>query len=373
MSKYYFRSRQDEFLTQKLDNHPPFLGADVGFSMLLDISGNEKTYLWLFGDTLIGDIIDGKRQIDNPPDTPPNVTTMNSIGLWTIPNNEIIKSNLSYYLPIYMGQPQQNGDTYGFFSPIQTDLSNNPMIYWPINALYVQDKIFVTCEKMAAYPSYKFLGMDILQLNPYPYNDPSLWTYKYISSIPGLNDSLTIGNATIYDSGYVYLYGSSNTKDGFVTRIRDKDFIKGDWINSLYVYNNQKEWSLFYSQSSVPKIIYSPLPIESCIMFHSFLKKYIMISVGTYLAGDKVLLFYSDTLYGPWYGPKIIYTIPKRFTKNKNYDWYAAKFHPEFIQKPNEIYWTYNVNSWDVADLNTDLEIYTLKMIRTEIYPKLFY
>ena len=54
-------------------------------------------------------------------------------------------------------------------------------------------------------------------------------------------------------------------------------------------------------------------------------------------------------------------------TTNPNIFYYAANFHQEFAKNLNELYWTYNINSFNFEDQFTDINIYTPKMVKTII------
>jgi len=365
---FTFTSNENAFLTQILDNHPPFLGADIGSSILLHSNNNTKTYLWFFGDTLLGNINSNQRQWSTLPPSPYLYpSTRNSVGLWTVTNNDISTSVLQHYAPAYTGQPGQNGVTFGFFSPNQPDIINAPLVYWPIAVITINNEIYTLCEKCSA-TSLNIAGHDIVKLIASPYNDPSQWTYQYLSTIPGVDNNTTIGNALVTDNNYVYLYGSKNgpNYNGFVTRISFNDFINGTW-NNLQVYN-QDHWSMYYT-TQLNTFIFTPLTLSSAIIWHNYMSKWIMLSISAYAIGPKVALFHSDSLVGPWTGPIFIYDIPSSYLVNTNIIYYAPNFHPEFMSNnsSNEIYWSYNLNSFDVDDLTNNLFLYTPKVIKTVV------
>lgn len=368
--KFNFNSIEDAFLTKISGNNPPFIGADVASSILLNIEGNKKTYLWFFGDTLKGTIIDNQRIWEVPLDAPPySPSTRNSIGIWSIYDNNILSSTLNHYIPTYNNQTGQNGLTYGFFSPIQTDLENDPQNYWPINAININNELYVICERVSAL-SLTTYGIDVLKLNVSSLEDPKNWTYEFMTTIPGITDTLTIGNAfTKNIDNFIYFYGSKNIPYyyGFVTKISTNNFINNNWINGLQVYNGSG-WVLYYSYS-IPKTIYSPLPLTSTITYHSFMSKWIMLTINFLIYGPKVGLFYSDNLEGNWNGPIFIYDIPNKYLINSNIVYYAPFFHNEFMENiySQDIFWSYNINSFNVIDLQTNTFLYTPKIIRTTV------
>jgi len=262
---------------------------------------------------------------------------------------------------LYTNQPGQNSATFGFFSPIQPDPASPTENYWPISALIINNQIYVICERING--GLNLVGIDILKLNAYPYNDPSQWTYEYLSSIPGITNTLTIGNAfTIGSDNYIYLFGATNNPyNGIVTRISQNNFVNGNW-NTLQVYSNN-QWKLYYS-TAIPDIITSSLALTSAVYYSTFIKKWLILNIDVY--GPKVGLFYSDYLQGPWIGPIFIYEIPSEYLINDTINYYCPNFHPEFIKNANEIYWTYNLNTTGgFGELETDLAIYTPKMIKT--------
>jgi hypothetical protein len=355
---YTFNSIQNNLLTNYLGINQPFLGADIASSILIHSSETEKTYLWFFGDTDYGKLIESNNQIYR---SISNITR-NTIGIWKIFNNNSF-SNLEHYIPLYSGQPGQNENTYGFFSPIQPDPNNPTLNYWPINALKIDNKFYVICEKIDG--DLNTVGIDILQLIINNVNEPSTWTYNYLSTIPGITNTFTIGNTFVENDGYVYLYGSNTNKYiGFVNRITKNNFIIGNW-SELEVYSNSG-YKLFNS-GAIPKTIFSPLPLTSTIIFNPYIKSWLILSIDIFALGPKVGLFYSNSLEGPWNGPNFIYTIPSEFIIDSDIIYYAPNFHQEFAQNINELYWTYNINSLNFWDQFSDLNLYTPKMVKTTI------
>ena len=356
---YSFNSIQNDELTNYLGINQPFLGADVASSILINSTEQENTYLWFFGDTDYGNLIQTNNQIER------NITniTRNTIGIWKIYKNNSL-SNMIHYIPIYSGQPGQNNITYGFFSPIQPDPNNPTLNYWPINALNIDNKFYVICEKIMG--GLNTVGIDILELIIININDPSTWVYNYLSTIPNISNTFTIGNTFVENEGYVYLFGSNTNKYiGFVTRITKNNFIIGNW-NELQVYT-QTGYKIFNSVT-IPKTIFTPLPLTSTIIFSPFINSWIILSIDFFnTLGPKIGLFYSNTLEGPWNGPNFIYNVPSEYIINPNIVYYAANFHQEFAKNLNELYWTYNINSLNFEDQITDINIYTPKMVKTII------
>jgi len=349
---YTFNSIQNDVLTNYLGINNPFLGADVASSILINSSETENTYLWFFGDTLSGDVVNGTRNV--------SAVTRNCVAIWTVKNG-IPTSKLNHYIPIYSGQAGQSQISYGFFSPIQPDPNNPTLNYWPINAVKIDNKFYVICEKIMG--GLNTVGIDILQLNIENINDPATWSYDYLSTIPGITNTFTIGNTFVVNKGYVYLFGSNTINYiGFVTRISTNNFINGNW-NELQMYTNNGYKS--YNSLAIPKTIFSPLSLTSTIMYHHLMNMWLIISIDFITFGPKVGLFYSATLEGPWNGPNFIYTVPSEYIINSSIIYYAPNFHPEFAQNVNEIYWTYNINSFIFEDELTDLNIYTPKMVKT--------
>lgn len=205
---------------------------------------------------------------------------------------------LKHYAPTYTGQPGQNGVTYGFFSPSQPDIDNYPLSYWPIAVIKINNEIYTLCQKCqsTSLNSLNIVGHDIVKLNAIPYDDPSQWTYQYLSTIPGVDNNTTIGNALITNNNYVYLYGSKNgtSYNGFVTRISSNDFINGTWNNLQVYYQNQ--WSPYYT-TKLSNFIFTPLTLSSTIMWHNYMSKWIMLSITAFFLAQRLSYFILITLW----------------------------------------------------------------------------
>ena len=354
---YLFNSFQVNNLTSILgiaDStiiNPGFLGADVASSILYYSNTNIKKYLWFFGDTLFGKVV----TVNGVTQRLTLKIPRNSIGIWTFQNNKPTEV-INHYITIYTDQANQNKDSYGFFSPIQPNPENPIYNYWPINAININNEYYVLCEKILI-GSLNTIGIDILKLNINDIDSPSTWTYEYKSTIPKITTTYTIGNTSIINKNFVYLFGSSTTQyNGFVTRLSTNNFILGNW-NLLELYTN----------ILIPKQLFYPLALTSTIQWFPFMNSWIILTIDKFIYGPKVALFYSNELYGEWKGPIFIYNIPEYYLIDSNIVYYAPMLHPEFCQESNEIYWTYNLNSFSTIDLVDDLNIYTPKMIKTII------
>jgi hypothetical protein len=81
--------------------------------------------------------------------------------------------------------------------------------------------------------------------------------------------------------------------------------------------------------------------------------------------GDKILVRTAREPQGPWSAPKSIYQVPNLDRKKQHFT-YAAKAHPE-LSRPGELLVSYVVNSLDFGESSTNAAIYRPRFIRVPL------
>ncbi|HEY1600355.1 MAG TPA: hypothetical protein VGG64_12175 [Pirellulales bacterium] len=78
--------------------------------------------------------------------------------------------------------------------------------------------------------------------------------------------------------------------------------------------------------------------------------------------GTKILVRTARSAYGPWSSPKPIYQVPDIQPAKKHFT-YAAKAHPE-LSRAGELLVSYVVNSFDFGESSTNASIYRPRFVR---------
>jgi len=296
-----------------------WLGADVSTSIHL----GEDLYLWLWGDTLVGNcyMLNGERVR--------HITRMPHSSLALVHMNGNRKPE--YIIPV---------DNRGVFYPKY--LQNSPLYYWIVAGEVgpLTGKLYICAmviNNTGTGIGFEQLGSDIIIVDN-PQSPPDQWQWNSFR-LPYTDGKNSWGAAISSDGAYLYLVGLYVGGQALV-RIPEVDMANHNF-GALQFYSKDNRW-LSGIDSLVP-FLSSPFTVtETTLMYHPNLKKWYMVGSQAYQSFIYVSL--ADNITGPWQSYSI-YTIPAPWSNGKLYINYAAKVHPEFQAKDNEIVFTYNTNS----------------------------
>lgn len=355
------------------------LGHDAAYSIQLD----DGRSFWSFGDTLIGEkllaydpekeLIDvwlntdwAKENISMEPNTACFVNAKNAEELITLK-------------PFYI---EKNGVAKKIIgTSLAPNRANRYRPIWPMDGIFLNKTIylydiFVDCGIFD--PSKKEQSLDInlygagLSKAEFPYTTftklkPTIYPtppkdlanfceYPYIwwNCEASENDGEKIpafGTAVLKTpvDGYVYIYGSRvDNVNGEMVHGVYLSRVKTEKIEDLnkYEYYSKQGW---VKQPKNLQMLFDGNANELSISFNPYLNKYLCIysyvgkidSEGNIFSGamEEVHLRTADYPQGPWSDPIVIYKAKKSHYLDTCY---AAKEHPEFMEKNGKIiYFTF--------------------------------
>lgn len=165
------------------------------------------------------------------------------------------------------------------------------------------------------------------------------------------------GSAIYEDHGYTYVYGVEDlgaVKYMHLARVRTEHLTSDDWQ-----YYGATGWT---SDESASVRIMSGVANEFSVT--RFQGKYTLItSDATEPLSTKIVMYRSDSLTGPFTNKTLLYTTPET---SGNVFTYNAKAHPE-LGTDNRLVVTYNVNSFDTADVYTNVDNYRPRYIDIDV------
>jgi len=306
-----------------------WIGADADYSIPLSSS----VTLWLFGDTVIGQVRDGKRV---------NATMVNnSIAL--LPGGG---SPRFFYRTNAAGKPAS------VFQPV--DDTNS--FFWPWDGVRTDRGLFVFLMQVRHTADKSVWGFKVfataLAFVPNPDAPPQDWkiTFRTVPFKP-------FGWAVLKDAGYVYIYGSNRKRGGsFVARASENsldDF--GQW--RFYENGHWGENEL----DATP--IFTEAPPEGTVRWLPDLHRFAAI-YSPDIFGD-IVMRTSESPVGPWNDRRVVYHCDEGKLSRAFYC-YAGKMHPE-LSRPGELVVTYAVNSNEFSDLFSDARIYWPRFVRLKL------
>ncbi len=320
-----------------------WIGADGNYSVPL--SPNET--LWLFSDTFVGEIKEGKRV---------NARMIhNSIALQSGTNRPVF-----YYGKTSDGRPDSfinplHGATNGYFWL-------NHGLKTP-QALYCFALQVLTVDTKSPF-GFKLKDGWLIRVSN-PEASPDEWrmtqTKVPFTKISG-DESLIFGGAVLEEKGFAYIFGSESWKEKkrnaqtslVMARVPVEKF--GDF--DQWRFHSNGEWRKDTKRLSP---LFENLGSEFSISRLPSNGKY--VAVYTEGISDRIVLRSAPALTGPWREAQLIYRCPDAGWSSKVFC-YAAKAHPELPGAPDELLITYAANSWNFWDLFTDPRLYWPRFVR---------
>ena len=316
-------------------------GGDGAYSTPL--GGNR--ILWLFGDTLIGEVKDGRRVI-----------------LGMVPNS----------IAIQMGNEPQaasidffpDGGSAPFLKP-----EEGPGWFWPYHALRTPEGLYfflLQLERADIPPPFGFrLVSTWLGHVRNPDEPPHRWIFSR-RKIPWGNAQRQFGSFVLMKEDHCYIYGTV------------AELVKGQisWnlilarapIGRLADFNS---WLFFRDGEWIADVdragwICENVASEFSVSFQPLLNQYVLVYTekGFSEHSNSSVIRLSPNLHGPWSDPIPFYRCPEA-QRNPRICCYAAKGHPEIALSPEELIITYVTNSCD-GDLKAlaDASLYRPRFLR---------
>ncbi len=304
----------------KDSNFPTWLGADAATSIRVD----DSTYVWLFGDTLIGKSEGGRRKY--------SVFIHNTIGVSQKMEGGDFGRIEKYWreddgkiLPIFPCQEKEK-------------------FYWPLVGARLNNSLVIAADKVTTEDTetFKTLGTTLFTMSN-PEKPPTEW--NYFSNFLPEEGGVTWGSALLVHDGWLYVFGEKGAGFGSKStlgRLKVGEAEAGNW-DRLRVWS-EGDWKVGGTPTPVPGL---PGTSETTVDHNSFLGWY---SLRIPPLGYGVHLYTAGGLTGPWKDQGKVYSVPSPWSseetdKGKNlFSAYAVKSHPELAQNEDEIVITYNVN-----------------------------
>ena len=322
-----------------------WIGGDGVCSAVL----GPKRVLWLFGDTLLGTVKDGKR--------PGAAMVNNTIG---------IQSGLGKEATIrFVSGRSKDGKPAAFLVP-----ADGKGWFWPQTAVEVEGRLFVFLPQVDRTKDPGVLGFKTigqwLAIVENPEDDPEQWRVKQ-QRLPFADfqpeRALSWGSAVLAVGDYLYVYGfrEQGKKIGqrrlTVARVPAKkldDF-------TAWEFRTEASWS---PKATDATTLAAGLATEFSVTQAPGGKGYVAVYTENGL-GNRIVGRFASAPEGPWSAPLLLYTCPE-MGKDKGLFSYAGKAH-SWAASGNELLISYCVNSWEFARLFGDETVYRPKFVRVQL------
>lgn len=392
-----------------------WLGADVALSIpvgnLHCLGGKSKcpngnSYLWVWGDTLVGNLVGGERNITRMPHDSFGLIS-NSAGLRetkALQSSKLLHqkdkqvrkfpSNLEYFIP---------DSNWGFFRP--PDYSSLSY-YWVVAGMLGPfEKLFFIAMRIRNIPSglgFEQVGSDLIVVDKFKTGkdkimglvSPSNWTYR-TSTLPNSknncswNSGVTIANKDgrkvdvrgSAEDRYVYVIGRclwpNRGYGGALSRFPVNDFLRLNFSTVSYLRYDGTWTSPGPEQFQLGTLnmLFPSTFTEGVLTFNNYLNAwYIMLCQST---GPQINITYTngESLFSNW-TMRTVYTVPSQYSNyTRGITSYAAKQHIELAPATSNdkeydryIVFSYNSNSIKgLEPLVKDLNIYTPNFVQIDL------
>ncbi|MCP4258429.1 MAG: DUF4185 domain-containing protein [Planctomycetes bacterium] len=319
-------------------------GADGVYSVAL----TDDITIWLYGDTWIGSVVDGKHK---------NAKMVNNtIALQQ--GKDPAKASVKFFW-----STTKDGKPAAFFRPV-----DGTGWFWVLDGIVADEKLYLFLPQIIKTGEkgvfgFKHIGTWLAEVDN-PYDAPSAWRirqYKIPYGRYSKEGNLFFGSAVLRDEDFVYIYGAN------------EDWSKGmsgrSMIAARVPYKkiaDFEQWR-FYSDgrwlSDMTDItgFFNGTATEYSICYQPAIKQYVAVYTENGMS-ENVMMRLSPTPVGPWGPAHKIFECPE-VGWHKTYFCYAAKAHPE-ISKNNELIITYVCNSFDFWKMAADTRIYRPRFLR---------
>lgn len=320
-----------------------WIGGDGVYSALL----NQDRVLWLFGDSLIGEVTGGGRS-----------------GSVMVKNTLAIQSGTGPNAPIeFITGATENGKPTAFFTP-----ADGEGWLWPLAAVRVDDRLVVflaQLEKAGDGPfGFKAIGQ-WLGVVDNPDESPDEWRVKQ-HKLPFAefesDHTRSWGSAVLLQQDDLYVYGNAERGKGLG---RKQLLIARMSANQTEDF---KSWRFRTADGWIED------PADAAPLADGLATEMSVtpLSEGGYALvytengiGDRIVGRFSAAPEGPWSDPILLYKCPE-MKNDRGVFSYSAKAHA-WAAGEDELLISYCVNTWEFSRLFQDETVYRPKFVRVKL------
>jgi hypothetical protein len=324
-----------------------WIGGDGVASVVL----GPRRLLWLFGDTILGTVKDGRRT--------DAVMVNNSVA---------VQNGLGPDAPIrFAAGKSRAGKPSAVFLP-----ADGKGWFWPQSAVRVGGPLFVFLPQVDKTKEgdpfgFKHIGQWLAVVEN-PDDEPDAWRVKQ-QRIPftefGAARERSWGSAVLADSGFLYVYGYQQRGKGIGKRQLTVARVPGERLAEFaaWRFRTAKGWG-DRAEDAAP--LAGGLATEFSVSRVPGAKRYVVVYTENGL-GDRIVGRFADAPDGPWSAPVLLYKCPE-MARDKGVFSYAGKVHP-WAATGNELLLSYCVNAWEFARLFRDENVYRPRFVRVKLAP----
>jgi hypothetical protein len=326
-----------------------WIGADGVYSIPL---GSDTT-LWLFSDTFVGKVENGKR-LDAR-------MINNSIALQHGTNQ-----------PEFFYGTADDGKPASFIKPQHGSRRD---YFWLLHGARTARGLYFFLQRVVTVKPGTPFGFKLvdgwLACVANPDDPPPQWRITQ-SKVPFTSISakggLIFGGAVLSEGEFVYIFGGDSRPESKQAGMPNGMVVARAPVEAL---GDFAQWRFLADgawQKDCTKVtpLFPNVGSEYSVSWLAARKEYAAVySEGI---GGNIVLRTAPALAGPWSDPVLVYRCPEMNWPSKAFC-YAAKAHPELTSAPDELLITYAANAWNFWDLFRDARLYWPRFVRVRVSP----
>lgn len=322
-----------------------WIGADGDFAVALT---NGLT-LWLFSDTLVGEVRAGRRV---------NTTMINNSAAWQHGNAPATARVDFFYRQTAEGKPSSlitPADGRGWFWLFDGAMAGGKLFFFLTQVERANDK--------TAF-GFRQIGTWLGEVSN-PFALPTEWHVKQ-TKIPftrvDTNEHRFFGSSLLATNGFIYIFGTREKKGADRKMILARAPETGLSDFSLWQFRTRDGWNTNVDSAAS---LCSGLATEYSVSWSPMLNRYVLICTENGLS-EKILARTAVEPWGPWGDATVVYRCSEA-KWNRRIFCYAAKAHPMLALATNELIVSYAANSFELAQLFDDARLYWPRFVRLKL------
>jgi hypothetical protein len=327
--------------------HEGWIGGDGAYTVSI---GPDRT-LWLFSDTWVGSVRNGKRV---------NATIVNNtLGLHDGRGKDAKVE--------FIVRKNDAGKPAAFITP-----ADKRGWYWLQDGAMSGDRLLLFLSQIEKTDSKSVFGFRQigrwLGVVDNPRDPPLKWNVtqrKLPCEVYSHERELTFGASVLRDGEYLYLYGIDDDKRpgarGRYLVLGRAPVAAADDFATWQFYRDGK-WDADYRRATR---MVSGVATELSISYLPAFRRYVLVYTEGGLS-PRILARTAAAPWGPWSATTTLYQCPESGW-DKKFFCYAAKAHPS-IASGDELIVTYVANSFDFWQVAADARLYWPRFIRVPLH-----
>ncbi len=328
-----------------------WIGGDAIYSAPLP----DGSILWLFGDTLIGTIRDGKRS----PDT---IMVNNTIAIQK--GTDPATARITTY-----ARQDEEGRWQSVFTPPHGD-----DFFWIYDGILAPDGLYIfliqihVTDKDQAF-GFHSAGTAVARIDN-PQDPPDKWrtTLRKIpfgTFVPG--GETFFGSAALIWENHMYIYGiTEETGEGYHRKYMITARVPADdpLDYEKWRFYDGNDWSKDFQNA---KRLADDFANEYTVSYNEFLKQFIVVYTRAGNSPD-ICLRMSPAPWGPWSDPVVLYRCPEE-AMGPGLLIYAGKHHPVASSDDDTLIISYVTNLFTLPELLNDARWYWPRFLQVKLTP----